>query len=234
MTTSAQRPQPGPPLAVLGFVFAGLFLASLILGTALAGRPFPSPFGGDEEILSYFASGSAALTVTGFLLFGASIPLAIFTATATSRLRYMGFRVPGVQIALAGGLLSSAFLALCGLLAWVLSRPAVQSAPGTVRALHDLSFLTGGVAHVATFGLLAAGISVPALLGRLVPKWLAWLGLVIAGIAELSTLSLLVPGLAVLLPLARFPGLVWLVAMGLLLPRSRPRRETTETVSSGQ
>lgn len=234
MTITGQRPQPGPPLAVLGFVFTGLFLAGLIVTSVLAGRTYPSPFAPAGDVLSYFASSGTALAVNAFFLFGASIPLMIFTATATSRLTYVGFRVPGVQIAFAGGLLSSGFLGLCGLVAWLLSRPEIQSSPGTVRALHDLAFLTGGVAHVSTFGLLAAGLSVPALLGRLVPRWIAWLGLVIAVIAELSTLSLLVPVLSFLLPLARFSGLVWLIAIGLTLPASRPRRRTPESVSSGQ
>src|SRR5437764_11148035 len=123
MTTTAQRPQPGPPLAVLGIVYTGLFLVGLILGSLIAARVYPSPYAPENEILSYFAGNSLALSVTSFFFFGASIPLAIYTATATSRLRYMGFRVPGVQIAMAGGLLASAFLALTGLLAWVLGRP---------------------------------------------------------------------------------------------------------------
>ena len=44
-----------------------------------------------------------------------------------------------------------------------------------------------------------------------------------AAVAELSTLSLLVPALSVLLHLARFPGLAWLIAAGFLLPVRRPR-----------
>jgi hypothetical protein len=62
---------------------------------------------------------------------------------------------------------------------------------------------------------------VPALVGRLLPKWLAWLGLALAAVAELSWLSLIVPGAAYLLPAARFPAFVWILAVGALLPRSR-------------
>jgi hypothetical protein len=70
-------------------------------------------------------------------------------------------------------------------------------------------------------GLLLAGASVPALLGRLLPKPLAWLGLALAAIAELSWLSLLLPGAAYLLPAARFPAFIWILGTGALLPRSR-------------
>jgi hypothetical protein len=48
-----------------------------------------------------------------------------------------------------------------------------------------------------------------------------WLGLCVAAAGELSTLSLVFLPAAVLLPLTRFPGLVWLIAVAFLLPRSR-------------
>lgn len=126
-----------------------------------------------------------------------------------------------MTIALAGGVLSAAMLTGSALLDWVLSRPAVRSEVALVRALHDLSFLTGGVAHVVFLGLLVAGIAVPGLLLRLLPRPIAITGLIIAVLAELSTVSLIWEGAAVLLPLARFPGLLWLVVAGFTLPTRR-------------
>lgn len=79
----------------------------------------------------------------------------------------------------------------------------------------------GGVGFVVGIGLLMAGIAVPALVLRLVPRWLAWAGMVIAVVSELSFFALIWPGLDVLLPIGRFGGLVWLIAIGFLLPRSR-------------
>jgi hypothetical protein len=52
-----------------------------------------------------------------------------------------------------------------------------------------------------------------------------WFGLVIAALAELSSLSMVVPAAMYLLPLARFPGFVWLIAVGATLPTTRRRRE---------
>jgi hypothetical protein len=72
-----------------------------------------------------------------------------------------------------------------------------------------------------TLGLLLAGVSVPSAFAKLLPRWLVWLGLIVAGVAELSSLSLVVPALGILLPLARFPAFVWLIGTGFAMPTSR-------------
>jgi hypothetical protein len=231
MTTQATAPrrrqaQGGPHLGVLGIVFAALFLVGLVLATIMAGgKPYPSPFGDAADIVAYFRDHRHAVQIGGAFQFGAAIPLAIYSATVSARLHQLGIRAPGATIALAGGLLSSAFLALSGLIGWVLSRPEVLDEPSLIRALQLLNFAAGGVAHVVPLGLLLAGIAVPGLLARLLPSWLAWAGLVIAGIAELSTLTLLAEPAAYLLPVARFTGLAWLIAVGFMLPRQRARAE---------
>ena len=81
--------------------------------------------------------------------------------------------------------------------------------------------MTGGVGHVVPLGLLCAGLAVPTLMGRLLPRWLAWLGIILAVVAELSSLALLTPIAMILLPIARFGGLIWLIAVGALLPTTR-------------
>jgi hypothetical protein len=45
--------------------------------------------------------------------------------------------------------------------------------------------------------------------------------MVIAAAGELSFFALLWPGLDALLPIGRFVGLAWLIAVGFLLPRNR-------------
>jgi hypothetical protein len=55
-----------------------------------------------------------------------------------------------------------------------------------------------------------------------------WLGVFIGVSAELSSLSLLSSTAAFLLPIARFPGLVWLVCVALLLPRARGAQTPTQ------
>jgi len=86
--------------------------------------------------------------------------------------------------------------------------------------MHFLSFLAGGVAFAVGFGLLAAGVSVTSLLARLLPRWLVGLGLLIAVAGELSSISLVAYPMAFALPVTRFGGFVWLIAIGLFLPKT--------------
>ncbi|HEY2762539.1 MAG TPA: DUF4386 domain-containing protein [Pseudonocardiaceae bacterium] len=227
MTTTEQptRRQAGPPLALLATISL-LLLAAGIATSAALGGVFPSPFGAADAIQDYFARHPDAVRAGAVFAFASAVPLAIYAATASARLRTLGVTAPGATIALAGGLISATMLSLSGLLQWVLSRPAVRTDVPVVRAVQDLSFLTGGVAHVVFLGLLLAGIAVPALFTGLLPRPLAITGLVIAFVAEVSTVSLIWSGASVLLPIARFPGLIWLIIAGLLLPSTRPRRHT--------
>jgi len=55
---------------------------------------------------------------------------------------------------------------------------------------------------------------------RLLPRWLVGGGLLLAAFGELSWLSMVFPKLLFFIPLTRFPGFLWLIAAGFLLPRS--------------
>lgn len=205
-------------------MLAAISLVLLIGGLAIAGAlggVIPNPFGDPTTIQEYFANQHAAVHAGAVGVFASSVPLAIYAATASARLRQLGVTAPGATIALAGGVLASGALGLCGLLAWTLSRPEVTSDPALVRALAFLTFLTGGPWHVIALGLLMAGVAVPSLIIGLLPKPVAWAGLVIAVLAELTTLVLMWPELGFLLPIARFTGLIWLIVAGALLPLRR-------------
>jgi hypothetical protein len=215
-------PQGGPPLALLAAISLGLLLAGLASGVALGGL-MPLPFGSEAQ--DYVAAHHDAAQAIAVGTFASSIPLAIYAATASARLRQLGITAPGATIALAGGLLASGALSLSGLLAWTLSRPEATTDPALVRALYYLVYLTGGPWHIVTLGLLLAGISVPSLIVGLLPRSVAWTGLVIAAVAELTTLALIWPGLSPLLPVARFTGLIWLIVAGAMLPLRRRDRQ---------
>jgi hypothetical protein len=211
----------GPSLLVVSIVFTALFVASLTVSTAMAGgEHFPSPFQPEAVSAAYFSLHAEAVRAGAFFQFGSAIPLGIFTATAVSRLRFLGVNVAGGFIALFGGFAASLFLASSALVQWVLSYVGAGSSDAT-HAFHLLAFATGGVGYVAPAGLLVAGISVSGGLSKLLPKWLMWFGLAIAALAELSTFSLIITPAMYLLPAARFPSFVRMICVGALLPKAR-------------
>lgn len=220
--SSRRRRPDGPPLGPVATAALGLTVVAVLLPALIAGRFYPSPLTDAALLASYFGGHHFAVTVTALFTFGSSVPLAILAASASVRLNHLGVRVPGPTIALTGGLLASASLAGSGLVTWVLSRPDVAGAgTGLVHALADLGYALGGPGFVVPLGLLLAGIAVPAVIVGLVPRWLAWVGLVLAAACEVATLTVLWDGFAPLLPIGRFLGLAWLVAVAFLLPRDR-------------
>jgi hypothetical protein len=228
-TASATRPRRhvGPPLLPLAVVSVALFAASLVVSAA-GGGPFPSPYDHAHDVIAFFSAHSTTVEVTATLQFASAVPLAILAASLSSRIRYLGFaRVPGVLIASTGGTLASGMLATSALSQWVLSRPGAATNPSVIRPLADLAFATGGPAAVVFLGLLVAGLAVPTAVGRLLPRpvWIS--GIAFAAIAELSTIALLSKPAAVLLPIARFGSLGWLIAAAALLPASRDRSTPT-------
>lgn len=208
-----------------------LLLAGLAVGVALGGV-MPLPYGSGAAIQDYVTGNHAAVLAIAFGTFASSVPLAIYAATASARLRQLGVTAPGATIALAGGVLAAGNLALSGLVAWTLSRPEVVTDAPLVHALYYLTFLTGGPAHIVTLGLLIAGVAVPSLILGFLPRAIAWAGLVVAAIAEITTLVLIWPGLSPLLPVGRLFGLVWLIVAGAMLPLRRPNRREARLAQS--
>jgi hypothetical protein len=230
MNMNRGRPQQGgPPLALLAAISLVLLLGGLAIAAGLGGV-MPLPYAADAAIQQYFRAEHAAVHAGAIGVFASSVPLAIYAATASARLRQLGVTAPGATIALVGGTLAAGGLGLAGLIAWTLSRPEVSTDDALIRALYYLVFLTGGPAHVVMLGLLVAGIAVPSLILGLLPRAVAWTGLVIAAVAEVCTLVLVWPGVAVLLPIARFAGLVWLIVAGALLPLRRRSKQMAHHV----
>jgi hypothetical protein len=217
-------PQGGPPLLALALSYAALTLVGLALGVGLS-RPDDAP----AEVARLLVEHRGAATVLATAVVGASIPLAIWSATVYRRLRRLGVTAPGSAIAFAGGVLASASLALSGLVSWTAAATAPVVSPEVLRALTTLAFAAGGPGFVPFFALLVAGVAVPGLLLGVLPRAWAWAGLAIAGLSMLGVASLLTPALYPLLPVGRFGGLIWLVAASILLPTSRPRRPVKST-----
>jgi hypothetical protein len=212
----------GPSLGIVGVTYVLLFVASLLVtGILTKGQHFPSPFDPEDLSKAFFAEHSDAVRISAFLQFAAAIPLGIFAATAVSRLQFLGMNVAGVFISLFGGFAASFFAATSAAAQWVLGQPGISANPAAIHALHLLAFATGGPGYTVFLGLLLAGISVISWFARLLPRWLVWLGLVLAVVAEFSILSLVLAPAVYLLPVARFLGFVWIIGAGFRLPKGR-------------
>ncbi|WP_336856945.1 hypothetical protein [Sinomonas albida] len=217
----AGRRPDGPNAGILAIIALVLSIATVALPAIAAGMAYPSPSTPSGDIARYFTDHSFSVTLTGFLAFGASVPLGIYAATTYARLLRLGIRVPGPNISFYGGVAASVMLGASGLVIWAVSQAAAEVPAAVVRLAADAAFALGGFGFAAGAGLLIAGIAVPALILRLTPRWLAWTGLVLAAAGEISFLGMVWPGLDYLLPIVRFVGLAWLAVVGFLLPRNR-------------
>jgi hypothetical protein len=212
----------GPHPGMLAILYTVLFCAGLYPVTALYKQPYwPGPWEPASVIVPYFQTYGGRVLFCVFLQLGAMICLGIFTATIISRLHFLGARAAGVYIALFGGFLV-VFDAMAGSMAmWTLLRPAVLDHPPLLLALYYLGYGLGGPGFSIPMGLLMAGVSVTAAFMKLLPKWVIVLGLILAAAGELSWFHLVAPKLLFLIPLVRFPGFIWLIAVGFLLPKTR-------------
>jgi hypothetical protein len=207
--------QNGPPLLIPAIVMAVFTAAATALGATAARYT-------DPNLLAYTQTHHTQELLLAFCVFGTAIPLLIWSATVYRRLHRLGVTAPGSAIAFGGGLLAAASLAVSGLLTWTTTQ--TTGSAELVRALTALGFAAGGPGFVVPFAMLVAGVAVPGLVVNLLPRALAWTGLIIAGLGALATFALLTPALDVLLPIGRFGGLVWLLAVSVTLPLTRPRR----------
>ncbi len=218
MSSPSRRRQGGPPLPLPAVVATALTVAAVVV---YVGSPTPATT--PMAALHYLRLHGTQQRALAFLVASTSIPLATWTAATYRRLRTLGVTAPGAAIALVGGTLASASLALSGLVTWVTAESAPSVDAGTARVLVDLAFVTGAAGFTMPFGLLLAGVAVPGLLLGLLPRPLAWAGLVLAAVGVLSSLTLLTSMLDATLPITRFGGLVWAIAAGVALPVTRHR-----------
>jgi hypothetical protein len=88
-------------------------------------------------------------------------------------------------------------------------------------ALYYFSYALGGPGFSVPMELFMAGVSVPSAFLRLLPKWVIVLGMILAVTGELSWFHLVSSKTLFLIPLVRFPGFIWLIAVGFALPKTR-------------
>jgi len=211
----------GPHPGILAIIFMLLFCTGLSFVISLSGTPpyFPGPWETQGVLEAYFQHYPHDVLRCAFFQFASAVPLALFAAATSSRLRFLGNRSTGPFIALAGGLLTAVNVIISSLLLWTVAYPGVADSGPVLRMLYYADFAVGGVGYSVPLGLLIAGIAVSSGFMKIMPRWLVIAGVVIAAIGESSCLSLVFPKLLPLIPLTRFPGFIWLILAGFKLPR---------------
>ena len=211
MTTTQHH--PGPSLLALALVY----IALMIVAGSNVSVAFHVPHDSATAV-AFVAQHSSSIRWGSFLEFGSAIPLGIFMAVSTSRLRFLGIRAAGEQIAVLGGIAAPLMLTGSALATWSLTRPGIAAAPGAVAALQSIGFDGGGPGFAVFLGLFVAGVSVSAGLSKLIPRWLMALGLVVAAAGELSSLTLLNFTAGYCIPVARFLSIFWMLGLAFQLP----------------
>jgi hypothetical protein len=212
----------GPSLILLATVHVLIFVAGLVVAGVLRhGAAYVTPFAPAEAVRSFFTQSPTAVRVSSFFLFASAVPFGIFAVTTVSRLRHLGVRAAGTNIALLGGLTATIALLLSGIVGWVLSVPEVSASAPVTKAIDFLNFLLGGAVYAVGFGLLAAGVSVTSYFMRLLPRWIVALGMLVALAGELSSFSLIAYPANFFIPIARYGGFIWMFSMAVGLTRTR-------------
>jgi hypothetical protein len=183
-----------------------------------------APHDAAHQGAAYVAGISRTLQWGSFFEFGSAVPLLVFVATAVSRLRFLRIRAAGELIAFAGGLGTAAMLMLSALSIWALTRPGVADDDSVVRSLQAMSFAGGGPGFAVPFGLFIAGVSVTGGLYKLIPRWIMIFGIVIAVACELAAFTLATWNAAYFIPVGRFGGILWMIAVAATLPSSIPAK----------
>jgi hypothetical protein len=219
----------GPSLTLLAIVHIAIFVSNLVVVAALRhGAPYVTPFAPAGVLSAFFLQNVAAVRIGNLLLFGSAVPFGIFAVTLVSWLRFLGVRAAGTNIAFLGGVTATNALVLSGILGWILSLTEIAVQAPLAKAIFFLSFLFGGVAYAVGFGLLVAGVSVTSHFSRILPRWLIVLGMIVALAGELSSLSLVSYPANYLIPISRYIGFVWMLAVAISLKKYQQKVQITQ------
>jgi len=100
------RPYDGPSLVLLAAMCIALLFGGLAIGVALGGL-MPLPYGPIGPVQHYVQTQSLAVRIIAVAVFGSSVLLAVYAATVSARLRWLGDTGAAPTIALAGGILAA-------------------------------------------------------------------------------------------------------------------------------
>jgi hypothetical protein len=215
------------PVAGLAFVVAAG--SGIVFSMVLPAEPYPSPFGAplgpQTDIARFFTEARPLVELMSFMYSIAAIFLVCFVADVARRVWARdGVASAWGSLAMAGGVLAAGFWLLTAIILWVLARPWTPEQPNLLRALHDLTYLVGGPAHVVTLGLFAWAGSM-ALPHDGLANVLRMAGIAGALLSLLSVAALLFDPATLLLPIGRGLAMVWIAGTSVWLAWTSRRTE---------
>lgn len=206
----------GRAIASAGFAFVITWLIGLAIGFAIAA---PAPTATVATLGAYFATHREAVMLQAYLLDGiAGIALVIFAAALYPTLReHEEGNGTVASIAFGAGIAAGTVSLLQGLFTQVLAdHVAALGDAAAIRTLYDLN-AEGDTFKLLALGVLLAATSVDILRTHVLPRWLGWLGavlaplLIVAGWNFLLSTSAQYTAYSILLVLL----LVWVAGMSL-------------------
>ncbi|MDE3134806.1 MAG: hypothetical protein KGL15_12140 [Acidobacteriota bacterium] len=203
-----------------------LFACGLLFGDLLGTTNFPALNASPAALHDYFGRNVSEVRALSFFHLLAGASLAAFAAHLYGQLRASSIRL--AALALAGGILGGAFLALSALVYRVLAEPSVASDPALAHGLIVFSYLAGGPAIGVPLALTTGAFAAHARSDRTIPKWLLWLSVAAVVLGIVSAVTMLGPttnssaayGLLLLGAVALF---AWLLGTSLVLVRQALR-----------
>ena len=200
-----------------------LFAGGLVFGDLLGSDNYPALDASNDEIRRYFVDNETEVRALSFCHTLAAVALLAFAAYQATALRREERERSGLSaLAFAGGVAAAVFLLLSAVFYRVLSEPAVAQDAALAHALLVASYLAGGPAISVPLALLIGAAVPTALHGRLLPRWLGWLGITAVAVSVASALSMLGPtnnrsAIYGILLLAAVLGFAWLLLASLVL-----------------
>ncbi|HEX2030849.1 MAG TPA: hypothetical protein VHL78_05545 [Actinomycetota bacterium] len=206
----------------LAFLFANVLPAD---GFPSVTEGYPSPFGPAAEIERFFAENREEVRALSATLALMALSLLVFSASIVRALReVVSGRGLALTVALGGGVLASAFVMMSAILTWTLPRPQMLGETAVLRAVHDLTYLAGGPAHVLFVSVFLGAASVAMLPTPTVPRWVIWVGIAGAALSVFAVVAMFWQPATYILPASRVFLGAWILGLCLTMVEARLAR----------
>lgn len=219
------RRSTGRTAIVFACLYAAFMLVSLIVIPVLApGARIPNPFGPDDASRAFMLGNTRAVQVSDFLQLVSACCLGGLAAALAALQRMKGAATVASALTLAGGIGAAGMLAITALFSWAIASPGAVDPGAAFHTLQFLPFLFGGPGWAGFDALFLAGVA----LGTKGegPRWMRGFGYVLAVVSALAMLVLITIYFSPGLPVARFIGFVWLIAISIISARAEARALT--------